>query len=373
MSERGAVVKGLGIGLPKIILDNESVIAMGKLDSSDAWIRANTGIHQRHIIGPEESVDQLGAEASMKALEMAGIDPKTLGQILVASISQERNMPPIAIDIHERIHAGYNTAAFDALAACAGSIYGLANAYDAHASGRINNSVVVGAETLSKFVDWNDRATAILFGDGAGAVALQTVDNPGVQHFVLGARPAQRDLNFADGSNHKKIIEMAGPAVYKVAIPTMTDVSIRALEGAKLTNSQGQIYPDVAKHIILVPHQANIRIMNKVAEQLHEKIGFPREHMVSVIDKYANTSAASVFLALHDAYVGGRLNKDDLVLMVAIGGGYAYGAGVIQWHLDNPNPKGDLTLAKRLSVLGSEAAETFRAMFRTATTSSKPK
>lgn len=337
MVERGAIIVGVGASLPALTLDNESVIETGRLNSSDAWIRVNTGIQKRHIISPNESAAQLGAEAALEALTMAGIDPKTLGQIFLASISQERTMPSIAMDVHQRLGAG-NAAASDGLAACAGSIYELAHAYEAHASGRIDTSVVIGTETLSQLTNKKDRGTAILFGDGAGAVALRSVENPGVKEFILRAMPAPEKLHLApeEGEDGRNVIYMNGNAVFRDAVVKMYEVAVDVLGKAGLTDAHGLIDQNKINKIILIPHQANIRIMRKLEDDLVRKLGFPKNSLYSNIHRYGNTSAASIFLALHDAYQEGKLHKDDLVLLVAIGGGYAYGAGVIQWHLDPP-------------------------------------
>ena len=324
--------------VPDTVRENDHFERKG-MDTDDEWITKNTGIKRRHIASREQSTSDLATNAAEIALAMAELAPDKIGQIVVATATPDMIFPSTACRVQESLKA-IHASAYDLSAACSGFIYALAQAYGMHRAGMQDNSLVIGAEIFSTIVDQNDRGTAILFGDGAGAVVVQTVEDPGPAHFVLHADgtkgellmlpgggstfPTSRDT-VAAGLHH---VQMKGSEVFKEAVERMTEVCIEVLQKAGLTNAEGGVDP--RKIDLMVPHQANLRIMRMVGKRL----GFPEDKLFSDIEKYGNTSAASIPIAIYDAYHQGKIHRDDTLLMVAFGGGFTWGAGVIQWNTE---------------------------------------
>jgi 3-oxoacyl-[acyl-carrier-protein] synthase-3 len=320
---RGPTILGVGAYLPGEPVTNQRLID-GGLNSSDQWIRERTGIEQRYIAAHELTSD-ICAQAVLQSLSMAGVPPQHVDQLIVATVSPDMPFPSTASIVRNKIGAPHG-GMLDINAACAGGVYGLAALYGLMGMGVARNGVVVGAEKLSTLVDWEDRGTAILFGDGAGSLYVDMVENPGPTSFVLGG-DATNNMLLTCPPNGK--IHMDGPAVFKQAVRTMADITVEALQRAGLTNALGQIDPD--KIDILIPHQANLRIIEAVAR----KLNFPMERVYTNVQTTGNTSAASIPIAMYDALNNDRLHPGDIVAMASFGAGLASGAGVIEWHIEN--------------------------------------
>lgn len=327
---RYAHIVGWGKYLPKKVLTNEDLTKM--VDTSDEWIVSRSGIKERRIAADEEYTSTLALEAARAALETADLTPNDLDLIIVASASPDHIFPSTACLVQDALGAN-NAGAFDLSAACTGWIYGLSLASQAIETGSIDHALIIGSETLSRIVDWNDRNTCVLFGDGAGAVILGPSDRPGgVLSYVLrsdgsgadtlavpagGSRlPASEDT--VTKNLHK--IQMDGRQVFRFATRVMRQAVEEAVEKAGLEME------DIA---LLIPHQANIRIIESAAG----KLKFPPEKVVVNLDKYGNTSTASIPIALCEALEEGRVNPDDKLVMVAFGGGLTWGAAVVQWMM----------------------------------------
>ncbi|WP_153731997.1 beta-ketoacyl-ACP synthase III [Sporosarcina obsidiansis] len=302
---------GLGKYVPPTVLTNEDLEK--RIDTSDEWIRSRTGIEERRIADNETNTSDMAYEAAKEALESANIRPDQLGLILVATVTPDYTFPSVSTMIQERLGAK-NAAAMDVSAACAGFIYGVVTAKQFVESGAYEYVLVVGVEKLSKIVDWEDRNTAVLFGDGAGATVVGKVsEGRGILSFELGA----------DGSGgkhlcHKEFIEMNGREVFKFAVRQMGESALSVAEKAGLSKDDVDY---------LVPHQANIRIM----EASRERLGLPVEKMSKSVHKYGNTSAASIPISLTDDLAEGRVKDDDVVVLVGFGGGLTWGALCIKW------------------------------------------
>ena len=285
------------------------------MDTSDEWIRTRTGIEERHFAAEDQETSDLAVLAAKDAIEKAGISPEEIGLILVATVTQEQTFPSVACIVQEQIGA-VNAAAMDQAAACAGFIYSLVTAKQFVESNAYKYVLVVGAEKLSKFIDWEDRNTAVLFGDGACAAVIgQVSEGRGILSFELGA----------DGSGGKHLfvskqqtIGMNGREVFKFAVRQMGESAINVLDKAGLTKEDVDF---------LVPHQANIRIM----ESARERLGLPTEKMSKTIHKYGNTSAASIGISLVDELEAGKIKEDDLLVLVGFGGGLTWGAVAMRW------------------------------------------
>ena len=283
-------------------------------DTSDEWIRTRTGIENRHIAETEETSD-LAYNAAQKAIENAGITPQQVGMILVATVTQDQNFPSVACQIQERLGIP-GCAAMDISAACSGFIYATAIAKQFIESNSYEYILVVGVEKLSKIVDWDDRNTAVLFGDGASAAVIGSVsEGRGILSFELGADGTGGKHLYLDQQNH---IFMNGREVFKFAVRQMGESAVSVLEKAGLTKDDCDY---------LVPHQANIRIM----EAARERLGLPEEKMSKTIHNYGNTSAASIGISIVDDLQAGKIKDDDIVVLVGFGGGLTWGALAIKW------------------------------------------
>jgi 3-oxoacyl-[acyl-carrier-protein] synthase III len=318
----GVSLLGIGSHVPERVMTNDEIAAM--VETSDEWIAQRTGIRERRIAAPHESSASLGAEASRRAIESAGIDPGQLDLIVAATASPDYYFPATASLIGERIGAD-NVAGYDLSAACTGFIYALAQGYSQIASGLAETVLVVGTEVFSRLLDWSDRSTCILFGDGAGAVVLQRDDGArGLRGFELGADGKGALLLSVAAAGHSetepegRYVQMNGPEVYKFATRVVVESSERCLQAAGLT---------VADVDVFVPHQANRRIIDHAARRL----GLDEQRVFSNVDRYGNTSAGSIPICLDEAWRAGRIDAGDIVLMVGFGGGLAWGSCVMEW------------------------------------------
>ena len=320
-----SVVRGFGTSLPKRVLTNGELESM--VDTSDEWIVQRTGIRQRHIAGEGETTASLGEGAARAALERAGLTAADIDLIIVATSTPDNTFPAVAVDIQNRLgmHHGF---AFDVQAVCSGFVYAVTTA-DAYIRGGLAKRVlVIGAETFSRILDWTDRTTCVLFGDGAGAVVVEAVDGEGtvkdrgVLTTQLRSDGAHRDKLYVDGGPSSTgtvgHLRMEGREVFKHAVGMITDV-IEAAFGAT-----GMTADDIDW---MVPHQANKRIIDGSAK----KLGIPLEKVVVTVDLHGNTSAASIPLALSAAAADGRIKRGDLVLLEAMGGGFTWGAVLLRW------------------------------------------
>ena len=324
-----AEVASVGVAVPPGVLTNADLTRM--LDTSDAWIVERTGIRERHIARPEQTVAMLSQEASERAMASAGVTAAQLDAIVLATASPDRLLPSTACDLQALIGAE-NAAAFDIGAACPGYIYALTVAEGLIASGQSETVLVVGAEKLSAITDFQDRSTAILFGDGAGAAIVRRSSRPGrgiLATFIksdgrlapLLYRPGGGS---ADPISERVVCErshymkMAGREVFKAAVRTMTDACDAALRRAGVTADQVDL---------LVPHQANLRIIEAIAKHA----GFPMSKVMVNVERYGNTSSASIPLALEQAVAEGRVGPGSVILLVAFGAGFTWGSAVIRW------------------------------------------
>ena len=316
-----SVIAGCGGYLPPDILDNEALAARYGLDTTDAWIRERSGITQRHLAGPEDSCASLGAEAARRALAHAGADVAEVDAVIVATATPDHAFPSTAVRIQALLgmERGFG---FDISAACTGFVYALSVADAMIRAGQAKSILVIGSEVYSRILDWTDRGTCVLFGDGAGAVLLraelQDGKSPerGVLSTHLHADGRHGDILLVEGTTGP--LRMAGREVFKHAVNKLSSVVDEALAANGIAREDVQW---------LVPHQANIRII----EAMGKKLGLPRERVVVTVDRHANTSAASVPLALSEAVHDGRIQRNDLVLLEAIGGGLTWGGALVRF------------------------------------------
>ncbi|GKV65987.1 MULTISPECIES: beta-ketoacyl-ACP synthase III [Sporosarcina] len=302
---------GMGKYNPPQIVTNEDLEK--RIDTSDEWIRSRTGIEERRIADDMINTSDMAFEAAKQALESAEISADQLGLILVATVTPDYSFPSVSTMIQERLGAKH-AAAMDISAACAGFMYGVVTAKQFVESGTYDYVLVVGVEKLSKITDWEDRNTAVLFGDGAGATVVGKVSGDrGILSFELGA-----DGTGGKHLRHDKFIEMNGREVFKFAVRQMGESALSVTEKAGLTKDDVDY---------LIPHQANIRIM----EAARERLGLPVEKMSKSVHKYGNTSAASIPISLVDDLAEGRVKDDDVIVMVGFGGGLTWGALCIKW------------------------------------------
>ncbi|WP_243820914.1 beta-ketoacyl-ACP synthase III [Bacillus thuringiensis] len=304
-------ILGIGRYVPEKVVTNHDLEKI--METSDEWIRTRTGIAERRIADDTIDTSYMAVEASKKALEDAGISGEDIDLILVATVTPDRAFPAVACVIQEAIGAKH-AAAMDLSAACAGFMYGMITAQQFIQTGTYKNVLVVGSDKLSKIVDWNDRNTAVLFGDGAGAVVMGAVsEGKGVLSFELGA----------DGSGGKHLYQdeyvmMNGREVFKFAVRQLGDSCLRVLDKAGLTKEDVDF---------LVPHQANIRIM----ESARERLNLPQEKMSMTIEKFGNTSASSIPIAMVEELQNGHIQDGDLIILVGFGGGLTWGAVALRW------------------------------------------
>ncbi|WP_421581158.1 beta-ketoacyl-ACP synthase III [Shinella sp. M31] len=320
-----SVVRGFGTALPKRVLTNAELESM--VDTSDEWIVQRTGIQQRYIAGEGETTASLGEGAARAALDKAGLTAADIDLIIVATSTPDNTFPATAVNIQNRLgmHHGF---AFDLQAVCSGFVYAVTTA-DAYIRGGLAKRVlVIGSETFSRILDWTDRTTCVLFGDGAGAIVLEAQEQAGtnadrgVLTTQLRSDGAHRDKLFVDGGPSTTgtvgHLRMEGREVFKHAVGMITDVVYSSFDATGLTAD------DIDW---LVPHQANKRIIDGSAK----KLGIPLEKVVVTVDQHGNTSAASIPLALAAAASDGRIKEGDIVLLEAMGGGFTWGAVLLRW------------------------------------------
>ena len=319
-------ITSTGSGLPQRVVSNEELareLAARGVETSDEWIVARTGIRQRYIAEPGETTTELGARAAQAALQAAGLDASDIDLIVVGTSTADQIFPSTACLIQARIGA-LGCAAFDVQAVCSGFVYGLATADALIRTGAHKRALVVGTEVFSRILDWTDRTTCVLFGDGAGAVVLEASNEPGVLAVQLKADGSHAGVLCTAGrvSNGKvegdPFLRMDGQAVFKLAVNVLGNSAVETLAQAKL---------DPSRLDWLIPHQANVRILNATARRL----GVPDERLVATVDRHANTSAASVPLALDDVVRSGRIKRGDHLLLQGVGGGFTWGSVLVRW------------------------------------------
>jgi 3-oxoacyl-[acyl-carrier-protein] synthase III len=320
-----SVIQGCGAYLPERIVTNAELAK--QVETSDEWIQQRTGIKQRHIAADGEFTSHLALKASQQALDRAGLKASDLDLIVLATATPDETFPATATKVQAELGM-VGGAAFDLQAVCAGFIYAVSVADSMIKNGVASTALVIGAETFSRILDWNDRGTCVLFGDGAGAVVLRgeegkgTTSDRGVLANALHSDGRHHDILYVDGGPSSTrttgLLRMEGKEVFKHAVVNMAQVVSEILGKVGLT---------AADIDWLVPHQANKRIIDGTGR----KLGLPSERVVVTVDKHANTSAASIPLALEVAVSDGRIKKNDLVLMEGIGGGLAWGATLVRW------------------------------------------
>jgi 3-oxoacyl-[acyl-carrier-protein] synthase III len=319
-------ITGTGSGLPQRIVGNEELareLARRGIETSDEWIVARTGIRQRHIAEAGTTTAELGARAATAALESAGLAPGSIDLIVVGTSTPDQIFPSTACLLQARIGA-LGCAAFDVQAVCSGFVYALTTADALIRTGAHKRALVIGAEVFSRILDWNDRSTCVLFGDGAGAVVLEASNEPGIMAAQLKADGSQAGVLCTAGRvGHGKVegdpfLRMDGQAVFKLAVNVLGTSALETL-------AQARLEPDRLDW--LIPHQANVRILKATAKRL----GVPEEKLVVTVDRHANTSAASVPLALDDAVRSGCIKRGEHVLLQGVGGGFTWGSVLVRW------------------------------------------
>ncbi|MEC5128899.1 beta-ketoacyl-ACP synthase III [Verrucomicrobiales bacterium BCK34] len=322
-------IAGTGSYLPELVMTNADLEA--SVDTSDEWIRTRTGIRERRIAAEDEFTSHLATKAALQALEQAGIAPAEVEMIIVATITPDTLTPATACYVQQQIGA-LNAVAFDVSAACSGFLYAMELARHSVGAGAFKNALIIGAEKLSAFVDWSDRNTCVLFGDGAGAAVLvpSTNGDGKILSSHLGTDGAQAELlNIPGGGSACPVtienapeklatLAMQGREVFKHAVNAMKRASLEAIESAGLTSKDIKL---------LIPHQANLRIIDATVERLD----ISRDDVFINLDKYGNTSAAAVAIALDEANRQGRIAKGDKILLVAFGAGLTWASAVIEW------------------------------------------
>jgi 3-oxoacyl-[acyl-carrier-protein] synthase-3 len=315
-------ITGLGCYVPDRVVTNEELAVM--VDTSDEWITTRTGIKERRIAAPEQAMSDVAVPACRAALEHAGLDPGEIDLIIMATVTADMSFPSTAAILADRLGMP-DAAAYDLSAGCTGFMYALAQAHAMLASGLARKALVVGGDVLSKILDWSDRSTVVLFGDGAGAVVMEPLsDGGGFLGFELGADGGGGVHLWLPGSGSRvfddpdRYVKMNGREVFKFATRVLVSSAEAVLEACDLEVDDVDVY---------VPHQANIRII----DHARRKLGIPEERTVVNVDRYGNTSSGSIPLALADAASDGRLKPGELVLMTGMGAGLTWGSALIEW------------------------------------------
>jgi len=330
---RSAGIVGIGSCLPERVITNEELEQI--IDTSDEWIRTRTGIRERRIVNSTTAASDLSVPAAAAALAMAGLSAEEVDLIIVATITPDNLFPATACLVQERLGAR-RAAAFDISAGCTGFIYALSVASQFIATGVYENTLVIGAEVMSKFINWQDRNTCVLFGDGAGAVVLKAVpaekgllglylgsDGNGADHLSIPAGGSRLPASTSTVKSHLHTIHMNGPEVFKFAVRIMGEASLKALEQAGLNKEDIDF---------LIPHQANTRII----EAATKRLGLAPEKVYINLDRYGNMSSASIPVALEEVYRAGKLRPEDKILLVAFGAGLTWGAAILNWIMEAP-------------------------------------
>ena len=318
------VIKGIGTYLPERVMHNTELAAL--VDTSDEWIRERTGIKQRHIAAGDQTTSDLGYQAALAALDDAGLTAQDIDLIVCATSTPDLTFPATATIIQERLGM-HHGAAFDLQAVCSGFLYGVNVADALLKAGGPKRALLIGAETFSRILDWEDRGTCVLFGDGAGAVVIErtetdAVDAPGILHSYIRSDGRYRDMLYVDGGPSKTQtvghLRMQGNAVFKHAVTEIAQVM------RDCAAQSGVLVEDIDW---FVPHQANQRILSAVAR----KLKIDPDTVISTVGMHANTSSASVPLAMHQAIRDGRIKRGDLVMLEAFGGGFTWGAALLRY------------------------------------------
>jgi 3-oxoacyl-[acyl-carrier-protein] synthase-3 len=329
-------ITGIGSHAPASVMKNDELAQM--VDTSDEWIVERTGIRERRVAGPDEALSDVSLPAAKAALEHARLDPSSIDLIVVATVTPDMFFPSTGAILADQLGAK-NAAAYDLSAGCTGFVYALAQAHGMVAGGLVDHALVVGGDLLSKVVDWEDRSTCVLFGDGAGAVVLERVREGGFLGFELGADGSGGSELYmpAGGSRAPATAEtvatrqhyakMNGPAVFKFATRVLVDSAEKILHECEVPVEEVDLY---------VPHQANVRII----DHARRKLGISEERTVVNVDRFGNTSSGSIPLALADAQVDGRLKPGEMVLMTGMGAGLTWGSALIEWTANGKGGKG---------------------------------
>ncbi len=317
-------IAGTGRCLPDKILTNADLEKM--VDTSDEWIRTRTGIKRRHIVSDGETTGTLCEGAARQAMEAAGVGPDDIGLIVIGTTTPDQVFPNMGCLLQARLGI-HGCAAFSVEAACTGFIYALSMADQYVRDGKARHALVVGAETLSNIIDWSDRSTCVLFGDGAGAVVIEAAAEPGILSTHLHADGAYKDLLYFPSGvgmgldrlrDDGNFVQMRGNEVFKVAVRTLGSIVEETLAANKMTKSDLDW---------LIPHQANIRIIQAIAR----KLDMPMEQVILTIEDHGNTSTASVPMALDVAVREGKIKRGDVMLLEAFGGGFTWGSALIRY------------------------------------------
>jgi len=316
-------ITGLGCHVPERVLTNDELSTL--VNTSNEWIMERTGIRERRIAAPEEALTDLALPAARAALSQAQLDPAEIDLLVCATVTPDMMFPTASALLADELGAP-SAAAYDLLAGCTGFVYAIAQAYGMMAAGLAQRALVVGGDVLSRILDWTDRSTLVLFGDGAGAVVLERVDRGGFLGFELGADGGGGIHLSLPGSGSRRLedasangyVHMNGREVFKFATRVLVSSARDLLEECGVGVEDVDVY---------IPHQANVRIMDHAVA----KLGIPRERMVVNVDRYGNTSSGSIPLALADAQAEGRLREGALVLMTGMGAGLTWGSALLRW------------------------------------------
>ena len=314
-------ITGLGTYAPERVLTNDELAEL--VDTTDEWIIERTGIKERRIAAPEQAMTDLALPAARTALERAGVEPEEIDLIIVATVTPDMMFPTTGSLLADLLPAP-NAAAYDLLAGCTGFVYALAQGHAMVSAGLSKKALVVGGDVLSKILDWTDRSTLVLFGDGAGAVVLERVDEGGFEGFELGADGGGGEHLWLPGSGSRtfedadRLVKMNGREVFKFATRVMVSSAQALLDEVGRTIDDVDVY---------VPHQANTRIIDYATK----KLGIPEDRVIVNVDRYGNTSSGSIPLALGEAEADGRLRQGSLVLMTGMGAGLTWGSTLMEW------------------------------------------
>ena len=318
-----ATITGLGAYAPDRVITNDELSQL--VETSDEWIIERTGIRERRIAADEQALSDICLPAAQTALSQAGLDGRDVDLLVVATVTPDMKFPSTSALLADRLGAA-DAAAYDLSAGCTGFMYAIAQAYGMIAGGLVERALVVGGDVLSKILDWTDRSTVVLFGDGAGAVVLEPSDEPGFLAFELGADGGGGEHLWLPGSGSRiftepdRFVKMNGREVFKFATRVLVD-SARAV-----LDQEGMRVEDVD---VYVPHQANVRIIDHATK----KLGIPSDRVVINVDRYGNTSSGSIPLALAEAQADGRLRAGSLVLMTGMGAGLTWGSALMRWTI----------------------------------------
>ena len=322
-SDVDVTITGLGAYAPERVITNADLSEL--VDTSDEWIMERTGIRERRIAADEQALSDLALPAAQNALSQAGLEGKDVDLLIVATVTPDMMFPSTSAILADRLGAT-EAAAYDLSAGCTGFMYAVAQAYGMVAAGLSRRALVVGGDVLSRILDWSDRSTVVLFGDGAGAVVLEPAEEAGFLAFELGADGAGGEHLWLPGSGSRlfddsdRFVKMNGREVFKFATRVLVDSGNAVLEryGARVEDVD-----------VYVPHQANVRIIDHATK----KLGIPSERVVINVDRYGNTSSGSIPLALADAQADGRLQAGSLVLMTGMGAGLTWGSALMRWTI----------------------------------------